>query len=163
MKKIIIAVIIALTAFLLSACLPFAMLAAMDRGTEASVTATAADQMESYGRKAEALDWLTTNKNEYAFAGNRFDDTAEAVDFVKDLYASGALKVWVTGIYDQSDMDESEKGPYADALIVELPKDTDKRDRLLGMYRLEVDVYGCNDGEEDSGYDGGDTLYFWWD
>ena len=48
------------------------------------------------GPRYEALDWLGSNPNPYALAGNRFTSTEDALIFVEKLYEYGAVKVLVT-------------------------------------------------------------------
>lgn len=47
----------------------------------------------------EALEWLTHNKNEYAFAANYFGETQNAINFVKELYNAGADLLEVDELY----------------------------------------------------------------
>ena len=43
----------------------------------------------------EAREWLGANWSASALAGNRFQDTAQALTFVEQLYAAGARRVRV--------------------------------------------------------------------
>ncbi|WP_066061401.1 hypothetical protein [Neobacillus soli] len=94
----------------------------------------------------EALEWLTTNKNPSALASDRFGETANAIKFVEKLYELGALKVNVIGILDEPERIEEEGGPYATALIVELPQE-DKREKLIQFYKKEMEEQGIEEGE----------------
>lgn len=163
MKKLMMAALILAAASLFAACLPLMMLSVSDAAnTEAGGDDGFFGQgMENYDSRYEALSWLKGNKNPSALAGGRFADTKEAIEFVESLYAAGAAKVWVTGISAGQWMERREGGPYADTLVVEMPKDEGRRKKVMGIYRREVEIYGCNMGEEEEGYDG-DKLYLWW-
>ena len=50
-------------------------------------------------------------------------------------------------------------GPYADALILDLPKDTEQRAKLFAIHASEVVVEGFSP-ERDRGQA---RLFFWWD
>src|SRR4051794_3459712 len=95
----------------------------------------------------EALEWLKTNKNPSALASDRFGEIANASKFVESLYELGALKVNVIGILDEPERIEEEGGPYATALIIELPKDNEKRDKLIKFYKKEMEEQGIEEGE----------------
>ncbi|MCM3115718.1 hypothetical protein M3610_10500 [Neobacillus sp. MER 74] len=99
--------------------------------------------MESF----EALEWLRHNKNPSALASDRFGETANAIKFVEKLYELGALKVNVIGILDESERIDEEGGPYATALIVELPQDSENRDKLIEFYKKEMEEQGIEEGE----------------
>lgn len=120
------------------------------------------EDLSGYMKQYEAANWLENSKNPYAFAGNRFEDTASAMAFVRTLYDRGAKQVLVSGILDEPWRIEEEGGPYADILIVTMPSDKAQRDQILEIYRMECRDYFCNDGDEESGIRG-DTLTFWWD
>ncbi|NLM49961.1 MAG: hypothetical protein GX196_03295 [Clostridiaceae bacterium] len=109
----------------------------------------------------EALEWLRNNKNPSAFATNRFEETENAINFVEKLYELGAEEIFVANIYDDPEFFEDEGGPYADTLIVKLPEDEEKRDKILEIYNYEKEEYDLNYG--DDYYDDEDTLVFWWD
>jgi hypothetical protein len=110
-------------------------------------------------KQYEALGWLEDNPNEYASAGNRFEDSQDAKEFIQNLYDLGATQVFITGIFDEEWRIKEEGGPYADTLIVTLPADSDKREAIIKIYREE---YEREYGEEATDLIG-DTLYFWWD
>ena len=99
--------------------------------------------MESF----EALEWLKNNNNPSALASDRFGETANAIKFVEYLYELGAQKVNVIGILDEPERIEEEGGPYATALIVELPPDIEKRDKLIEFYKKEMKEQGIEEGE----------------
>jgi hypothetical protein len=109
--------------------------------------------------KHEARAWLNQNENEAPLASNRFESKAEALELVEKLYESGAVKVYVTNVgYDEYEMKEY-GGPYADSLIVELPKDKDKRAKLFAIHTAEV----LDEGYSPMRDRGQATLFFWWD
>jgi hypothetical protein len=95
----------------------------------------------------EALEWLRNNKNPSALASERFGETANAIIFVEKLYELGALKVNVIGILDEPERIEEEGGPYATTLIVEIPPDNEKRDKLIEFYKTEMKEQGIEEGE----------------
>ncbi|MED1466926.1 hypothetical protein [Bacillus salipaludis] len=95
----------------------------------------------------EALKWLKNNKNPSALASDRFGETPYAIKFVEKLYELGALKVNVIGILDENERIEEEGGPYATALIVDIPQDEDKRDKLIKFYKKEMEEQGIEEGE----------------
>jgi hypothetical protein len=99
--------------------------------------------MESF----EALEWLRHNQNPSALASDRFGDTANANKFIEKLYELGALKVNVIGILDEPERIEEEGGPYATALIVDLPQDEDKRYKISKFYKKEMEEQGIEEGE----------------
>ena len=109
----------------------------------------------------EALGWLRENKNESALASNRFGETRNAVRFVEQLYSTGARLVIVPeeSINSDSDTMKGEGGPYADALLVHLPPDADKRRAVIAICRKELKREGfkLEDGMED------EQIYLWWD
>jgi hypothetical protein len=107
----------------------------------------------------EAREWLQSNPNESALAGNRFEGTADALAFVEHLYAEGAVHVSVTGISDEPWRIELEGGPYADTLIVELPADGSQRSVLFRICNEEAWREGFSP-ELDSGQR---EVLLWWD
>lgn len=96
----------------------------------------------------EALEWLKSNNNPSALATNRFGETVNAIKFVEKLYELGALEVNVIGILDERERVEDEGGPYASSLIVELPQDNEKRNKIIEFYKKEMEEQGI---EEDEG------------
>ena len=101
----------------------------------------------------EARNWLTSNRNSYCFAGNRFEHKDKALDFVEQLYRVGALRVEVTDIYDEEWRIGTEGGPYADTLRVHLPSDSDLLAELMLL---------CMDADEFS-VSGSTAARLWWD
>ncbi|WP_156939762.1 hypothetical protein [Clostridium lundense] len=110
----------------------------------------------------EALEWLINNNNPSALASDRFGETINAIKFVEKLYELGAVKVSVVGIWDEQERIEKEGGSYASTLLVQLPNDTKKRERILDVYNKEIEESSLNDGEEFEGWNE-NILAFWWD
>lgn len=110
----------------------------------------------------EALEWLKSNNNPSALASDRFGETINGIKFVEKLYELGAAKVSVIGVMDEPERVEEEGGAYASTLLVELPNDTEKRERILEIYNKEIEENELNEGEEFEGWDE-NTLAFWWD
>jgi len=110
--------------------------------------------------KPEAREWLAQNPNPGPFAGNRFDDTREALVFVNLLYELGAVSVRIDNIYDEAWRIQKNGGPYADTFIVELPEDGAARARLHDLFEREL---GEKQGLDLELYMEEDTLIFWWD
>jgi hypothetical protein len=110
----------------------------------------------------EALTWLKDNRNESALASNRFGPTENAVRFVQSLYSAGALRVVVprANITDDEDTLKWEQGPYADAVVVELPKNAERREKVWQICAREIRREGFDptDGADDE-----DKVYLWWD
>jgi hypothetical protein len=110
----------------------------------------------------EALRWLKDNRNESALASNRFGPTENAVRFVQSLYNAGALRVVVprANITDDEDTLKWEGGPYADAVVVELPKDSTRREKVWSICAREIRREGFDpeDGADDEG-----KVFLWWD
>jgi hypothetical protein len=109
----------------------------------------------------EALGWLRENKNESALASNRFGETRNAVRFVEALYTSGARLVIVPdeSINTEDDIVLGEGGPYADALLVNLPEDEHKRRAVIAICQKELKREGfkLEEGMSD------EQIYLWWD
>ena len=118
--------------------------------------------MSGHLKQHEALGWLENSKNPCALSGNRFEDTASALKFVRNQYDCGAKEVLISGIYDEPWRIQEEGGAYADILIVTLPADKAQREKIMQVYQAECRDYFCNDGDQESGIRG-DTLTFWWD
>ncbi|WP_312471348.1 hypothetical protein [Neobacillus sp.] len=95
----------------------------------------------------EALEWLKSNNNPSALASDRFGETANSIKFVEKLYELGALKVNVIDILDEPERIEDEGGPYATSLIVDLPQDQEKRNRIIDFYKIEIEEQGIDEGE----------------
>jgi hypothetical protein len=78
----------------------------------------------------EALAWLRANWSASAFATNRFQTTAAALDFVRQLYDAGARFV---AIDNAVILPNHQWTPYADTLIVDLPGDPAARRELFDL------------------------------
>jgi hypothetical protein len=111
------------------------------------------------GERVEALAWLSSNSNPYAFAGNRFESTETALAFVQKLYDHGALEIYVTNVYDEAWRIEAEGGPYADTLIILLPDEEEARRDLFAIANDEARQEGFSP-EADTGQE---ELLLWWD
>jgi hypothetical protein len=75
------------------------------------------------------------------------------------LYEAGAETVHVANIQKEAWRIKDEGGPYADSLVVVLPKDKEKRKKLFEINRVEAEREGF-DGMRDAGQK---ELFFWWD
>ena len=117
--------------------------------------------MDNMIRGPEALEWLKSNKNESALASNRFGPTSEAIKFIEQLYALGAERVIVfqDAIRDDEEIIEYEDGPYADALVVILPSDQEKRERVTKICAEEITSEGFDPSESENK----DAVFLWWD
>lgn len=109
----------------------------------------------------EALQWLEANRNESALASNRFGETHHAIAFVKSLYAQGAkgVYIWQESITDDPETLEFEGGPYADALVVEMPEPGEVRNRLARTCHEELAREGFDSSEVDSS----PRILLWWE
>lgn len=110
-------------------------------------------------RKLPALAWLEANRNPYALASNRFGPTAKAREFINELLRLGAVQVYVADPMEEERRLKLEGGPYADTLIVELPKDKAARSALFKVFAAEAKREGF-DPEPDKGQD---QVLLWWD
>lgn len=108
----------------------------------------------------EAREWLSANGHPAPLAGNRFDEKAEALEFVEELYTAGAVRVVVASECIRADeMELAHGGPYADGLRVRLPADPRRRESVLAVVNREAegegfDPYADTDQE---------TVFLWWD
>ncbi len=118
------------------------------------------DEQRSFAPAQEARAWLMQNPSEHCFAGNRFYDRQEALDFVNRLYDLGALFVLVDNIYDEPYRVREQGGPYADTFNVHLPREADVRAVIRAIFEHEL---AERQGLDLKPYDYGDTLIFWWD
>lgn len=107
----------------------------------------------------EAMDWLETNFNPCAVASERFESTADALEFVKRLYGAGAKKVSVMDADDSRLFTDG--GPYTDTLAAVLPVDTNKRAALEAIYLEEVRAHGCNGGDAEAGRKNNVLVFCW--
>jgi hypothetical protein len=103
----------------------------------------------------EARNWLKGNESESALASNRFGTTDEALRFVNSLYRAGAKRVVVPS--DTIDDDGVER--YADALVVTLPADPQKRERVRNLCFEEL----AREGFDTDDIGDSDQIYLWWD
>lgn len=122
----------------------------------------------------EARAWLTQSGPERNFGGNRFEDLAQAKEFVDRLYRMGALKVEVDNIRSQAKTETrivdgkaeviavAGSRFYADTLRVTLPELPAQRKEILKLYNREAQE---ESGEKDSSQRdrGQKFLEFWWD
>lgn len=106
----------------------------------------------------EARAWLLSNPNRSALAANRFMTTQAALDFVDELYALGAVSVKIDNILDDEKRVQTEGGPYADTLIVELPSGRGRK-QLYDLFEYEM----TEQHVPLDMYDHGNFLHFWWD
>lgn len=116
----------------------------------------------TYGLPAQtavALDWLRSNKNESALATNRFGPTSAAIEFVDELFQAGATQVYVVSRFYEPERVAAEGGPYADELIVQLPRKSEQRAKLFEILAKETSSEGF-DPPVDTGQN---TETLWWD
>ena len=106
----------------------------------------------------EALKWLRKNNSESPLASNRFGDTRDAIQFVQQLYSAGAARV----IVPQSVIRTDDVETYADALVVTLPSDPAKRDRVWKLCAKELKREGENVGDTAPATPH-DHVLLWWD
>lgn len=104
----------------------------------------------------EALEWLAQRGRTVMLAGNRFESADDAAEFVRALYAAGAVRVVVT---TESIRQEGPKEWYADALRVVLPAEAAQRATLFSVVNEEAVRQGF-DHERDAGQA---VLFLWWD
>jgi hypothetical protein len=110
-------------------------------------------------RRYEARQWLQTNANKYAFAGNRFGETINALNFVQGLYSLGARRVEVTNVFNEKWHIRENGGPYADTLIVTLPDNSEQRRDLIEIATAEMK----QEGFPTELYFSELRLILWWD
>lgn len=108
-----------------------------------------------YTQGPEALHWLRENESESALASNRFGQTQNAVQFVQQLYSAGAARIIIPLPAIQSDEVET----YADSIVVSLPTDPAKRDRVWKLCAEELKRAG--DDPADSPVE--ERVLLWWD
>jgi hypothetical protein len=126
----------------------------------AAASSVDADEETTNGPAKEARTWLMQNGSDHCFAGNRFYDRQEALDFVNRLYALGALLVMVDNILDEPYRLREQGGPYADTLEVYLPPEAKARADLREVFEHELsDLQGLDLDK----YQQPDLLIFWWD
>jgi hypothetical protein len=110
---------------------------------------------ESATQGPEALAWLRKSQNESALASNRFPDTRDALSFVQELYRAGAVKVVVPNDSITDDGVEI----YADSLVVTLPDDPAKRQRVWKLCAAEIARLGERPPETTDEK----HVLLWWD
>ena len=120
---------------------------AVDSPTEANLVVRPDDP--------EARLWLGQGDDKVTLAGNRFDSTVDAAQFVAMLYAEGAEHVVIASETIRPERD----GHLADAIRVVLPSDAEQRQRLFRV---------LNDEAADAGFEpvpdsGQQVYYMWWD
>jgi hypothetical protein len=110
----------------------------------------------------EAGDWLRANWGPSAFATNRFGPTSHALEFVDQLYATGATMVAIDNIVMPPDHAWT---PYADTLIVVLPDDPARRRELFELMKHigRPDQDGPDPIEELFIDSGQRSVRLWWD
>jgi SMI1 / KNR4 family (SUKH-1) len=101
----------------------------------------------------EARRWLRASRNAAALAVNHFGATDIAQEFVEELYRLGATKVLVP----ETSIQQDDGGPYADALVVELPADAALRAAVCLRCEKELDVREPLDPNDPN------PVYLWWD
>lgn len=113
----------------------------------------------------EALSWLKTNKNEYCFASNKFKDKRQILALVKKLYKLGAVKIEIDNIMDEPERIEDEGGPYADTLLVYLPKNkTERLELKAAMFKTRPDEIGSSKTVlNEINWNKDDMIRLWWD
>jgi hypothetical protein len=116
------------------------------------------DIYDSLGPRYEAREWLSTNPSEWCLASNRFASKTEASRFVEGLYEAGAETVWVLNVTADSATIALEGGPYADALLVRLPREGDPRRAVLAIAGAEA----LREGFEPESDTGQDFTFLWW-
>ena len=110
---------------------------------------------EEYAKGPEARAWLEENDNESALASNRFGPTANALQFVRQLYSAGAVSVIVPAANITKDGVET----CADALVVTLPAEPDKRARVWRLCSAELAREGVNHPDDPDE----NRIFLWWD
>jgi hypothetical protein len=110
---------------------------------------------ESATEGPEARAWLRKSQNESALASNRFPETRDALAFVQELYRAGAVKVIVP--HDSITDDGVEV--YADALVVTLPDDPAKRQRVWKLCARELE----REGDKPPPSTDEKHVFLWWD
>lgn len=110
----------------------------------------------------EAREWLSSNKNPYALAGNRFNGTETALEFVERLYQLGAADVRIGPyIHDEPWRLEEEGGPYADSLVVTLPAQAQRQ--LVDILTEELVNEALLEEGENVRNLGTNEIRLWWD
>jgi hypothetical protein len=108
-----------------------------------------------YTQGPEARKWLRANESESALASNRFGETRDALQFVQQLYNAGAVRV----IVPQTAIRKDDVETYADALVVTLPSDPAKRERVWKLCAQELRREGEKPGDSTTE----SHVLLWWD
>lgn len=116
-----------------------------------------------YPKSPEAREWLISNNNKHALAGNRFASTQDAISFVDNLYSIGAVKVTIpkSAIYDSNNRVQQEGGPYADALKISLPSTQSEKEAIFNIANQEASNQGMAFNPESDVIN--NKLLLWWD
>jgi hypothetical protein len=105
-------------------------------------------------RSAEARKWLSRH-HESELAVNRFGTAEEALAFVDELYAAGAVDVRIPGETIERDDDYD----HSDTLRVKLPRDAETRRRVLDIANREAQREGFDEFSDT----GQKEITLWWD
>ncbi len=118
--------------------------------------------MDKLQEGPDALEWLNGNVNPHPLASNHFRSHTHAVAFVTQLKETGAEAVTIPAgcIHGEAERLREEGGPYADGLVVKLPRDGAVRRRVLALCEREVDDEFR--GKLESSVRN-DMLFLWWD
>ena len=115
---------------------------------------------------SEAREWLANNPNPYPLANNRFDSRDAAQQFVESLYKAGAEAVHITMIHDEPWRLDQEGGPYAESLLVKLPRKPEARAKILAMAEEEMQHGEFLEDEKQyllEIHGDEESISFWWD
>jgi len=117
------------------------------------IDADLVQRLASTKKKAEALSWLQIPDGKLRDFGKDPDYSGQdAVKFVNDLYARGAVSVYAVDIASDANIEETR------TLILKLPSDPDKRRKLFEI-EAEVSRGGGFDPMPD---DGQHYMLLWW-
>lgn len=111
----------------------------------------------------EAREWLAKNGSKSGFASNRFGPTEAARAFVEELYSSGAVFVMIPNdaIRDHGEEVSVMGGPYADAMVIELPPPG--REKPYEIFEKEAGGEGYEGMTGEGSVIDGRFLCLWWD
>lgn len=112
----------------------------------------------------EAAEFIARNENRSPFAANRFEKS-EALEFVRDLYAAGAIRVEVEfeSILQKPERIASEGGPYADTLLVRAPGASVGEHHEDGLVIPVLKIGGREFDADEVTKEGPDVYRLWWD
>lgn len=111
------------------------------------------------GDDPDARTWLRENTLETPLGVNRFEDTADALAFVEELYAAGAVRVVIASETIEDDDEFDEGGQSADAVKIQLPRDAGQRRALFAIAGREAKSQALKPPKDE----GQDLLIVWWD